>query len=121
MKIERTVSEPLRHGLSTAQAWQGPDFGLIACWERGREMSKQDVQLAERAAQGELVPLPWKGGVDKKLKVKLKFGTLRYLAMWQGLRGENLNIETNAEPLLCCTKHGQSVLFTDDCDKYGDA
>lgn len=31
------ATEPRREGLTTAQRWHGPDSGLIACWERGRD------------------------------------------------------------------------------------
>ncbi len=121
MRVQRSISASLREGLSTEQAWHGADGGLIACWERGRRLATEDSGLSKLALEGQLVPLPWKGGVEKKLKQKIKVGTLRYLAMWQGLRGEDLDIETEAEPAVRCTVHGQTVLFTNDHDKYGDA
>lgn len=73
---------------------------------------------ADRALRGELLPLPWKGGVHpdppddqsgkKKTKGKRKkqpvkkFGSLQYLAMWQGLRGENLDVPLDGEITLTC-------------------
>lgn len=75
--------------------------------------------MASKARDGELVPLPWKGGVEKKLKMKNKYGVYQYLAMWQGLRGDDLQINTDSEVTLICTKFGMSVVFTDDVNKYG--
>ncbi len=85
MKTHRSISEPIRLGGTWDERWNAGDGGLIACWERGREMRLQDSPLAARAATGQLVVLPWKGGVEKATKKNQKFGTLFYLAMWQGL------------------------------------
>ena len=101
--------------------WEGPDDGLIACWERGRQKSLEDPALAQQARQGELVVLPWKGGVETKLKTKQKFGSLFYLAMWQGLRGDSLDISTNNEVTLTCTRTEMQVVCTSDTAKYDEA
>lgn len=84
-------------------------------------MKRDDPSLAAQAAEGQLVVLPWKGGVEKIIKKKQKFGTLYYLAMWQGLRGEDLNIDTTHETALKCTVTGMTVAFTSDQTKYADA
>jgi hypothetical protein len=55
------------------------------------------------------------------IKKKQKFGTLFYLAMWQGLRGEDLNIEHTEEIVLNCTTTGMAVVFTSDVAKYAEA
>src|SRR5690606_29968569 len=94
MKLSISVQESVRKGLSTHELWLQPDGGLIACWERGRELAQEQPELAELAGSDVLVPLPWKGGLEKVVKTKRKYGTMRYLAMWQGLRGEDLNIDT---------------------------
>jgi hypothetical protein len=92
--------------------WEGPDEGLIWCWERGRQERLERPDLAARADQGELVVgLDWKGGVEKKLKVEKKRGTLKYLATWQGLRGEDLDIDLEHERVIVCTRTGQAVVF----------
>lgn len=65
--------------------------------------------------------LPWKGGVEKAIKKKQKFGTLYYLAMWQGLRGEDLNIDLDEETVMRCTATGMNVTFTRDMAKYAEA
>lgn len=61
--------------------------------------------------------MAWKGGVPKALKVKNKIGALHYLATWQGLRGEDLTIDTDREISLTCTRYGVPVLFTGDTKK----
>jgi len=77
--------------------------------------------LAAQATGGQLVVLPWKGGVEKAIKKKQKFGTLFYLAMWQGLREEDLNIDSTEEITLNCTATGMAVVFTGDIAKYAEA
>jgi hypothetical protein len=119
MKLQRSISEKIRMNLSWEQKWRETDKGLVACWERGREKLLEDTALASRARDGELVTLPWKGGVERKLK-KEKFGSLNYLAMWQGLRGDDLDIDIELEISLTCTKHKMKMTFTPDSSKYAD-
>jgi hypothetical protein len=121
MKIHRSISEPTRENQTWEERWRGKDHGLIACWERGREKSREDPALAAQAREGQLVVLGWKGGVEKAIKKKQKFGTLYYLAMWQGLRGEDLDINLTEEVVLTCTAIGMAVVFTNDVAKYGNA
>ncbi len=122
MKINRSITEPLiRSNATWEERWNCFDKGLITAWETGRIESHRDLQAATRAKQGELVILPWKGGVEKSLKVKQKFGTLLYLAMWQGLRGDDLDVDTELEPLLICSTTKMAVTFTGDVTKYADA
>ncbi len=115
--IRRSYEEPIREGLSWEERWGGPDEGLILCWEVGRQLRKKNPELAERAERGELPPLAWKGGVEKKKKTK-KFGTPSYLAQWQGLRGEDLDISLSKEVELTCSATGMKVVFTSDSYKY---
>jgi len=119
--VVRSYSEPPREGLSWEQSWEGKDQGLITCWEVGRKISEKQPELAERARKGELPVLGWKGGVEKALKKKEKIGTLFYLAQWQGLRGDDLDIDLASEPQLTCTRTGMTVIFTGDPRKYGSA
>ena len=68
--------------------------------------------------------------VNKKLKVisesllkiqkKEKYGSLNYLAQWQGLRGEDLDIDLTAERETICAKTGMKVIFTCDAAKYAE-
>jgi len=94
---------------------------LITCWEVGRELSIKDPELAERAKSGELPPAGWKGGVEKETKQKTKYGTLFYLAQWQGLRGEDLDIELSKDTELVCSRTGTKVIFTGDVKRYANA
>lgn len=121
MKLVRSIIEPIRENAKCEERWNGVDQGLIACWERGREKRLEDPSLAAQASVGQLVVLPWKGGVEKAIKKKQKFGTLFYLAMWQGLRGEDLNIHLAEEVVVSCTATGMAVRFTNDVAKYAEA
>lgn len=121
MRVQRSIDENLRTGLSTQERLYAEDEGLIDYWETGRKWAAKHPLIAEKAKLGELVPLPWKGGFEKKIAAKFKYGTYRYLAMWQGLRGDNLNIDTDADVSFNCAKYGTTVIFTHDLEKFGDA
>lgn len=118
-RIYRSYVQPKREGLSWQELWQGDDKGLILCWEIGREMRQREPELAQRAENGELPVLVWKGGVEKKIKIGKKYGALNYLAQWQGLRGEDLNIDLSEESELICSKTRMKVIYTGDVNKYG--
>jgi hypothetical protein len=115
--IYLSIEEPNRKGLVWEKIWKGPDNGLIACWERGRVKAADNPDLAESCKNGELPVLAWKGGVDKKIKGK-KYGSLFYLATWQGLRGEDLNINQHEEVSLICSKTMVKVTFTPNLLTY---
>ena len=110
--LRRSIDRPIREGLSWDELWRGSDRGLIWCWERGRQKRVEDPALAARADKGELVVLAWKGGVEEKLKIERKPGTFQYLATWQGLRGEDLDIALEDERLIVCSKTRQAVAFS---------
>ena len=115
--VFRSIDEPIREGLSWDERWRCPDNGLINCWEVGRELARRQPELAEKAKRGELPVSAWKGGVEKKLKGK-KFGTLKYLAEWQGLRGEDLNIDPSEEVELVCSRTDMKVVYTPHVERY---
>ena len=108
----RSIDRPIRDGLNWDELWLGPDQGLVGCWERGRQIRIEEPELAARAEKGELVVLVWRGGVEKKAKTERKPGTLHYLATWQGLRGQDLDIALEDETLIVCSKIGQTVVFS---------
>ncbi len=116
--IFRSCKEAIREMPSFDERWRGPDKGLITCWEVGRKKSLEAPELAERAKNGELPVLGWKGGVEKKIKKREKYGSLNYLAQWQGLRGENLDIDLSEEREIICSKTGMKVVYTGDVAKY---
>ena len=120
-RIFRSHKEPQRPALSWDKRWKGADRGLITCWEVGREMRKKDPKLAQLAERGELPPMGWKGGVDDTIKAGKKYGTLFYLAQWQGIRGDDLDIDLNQERDLVCSRTGVRVTFTGNVEKYGGA
>lgn len=120
-QIHRSQNEPIRTGLSWNDRWKGSDKGLITCWETGRELRNKNPELAILAEGGELPVLGWKGGVEKKIIKGEKIGTLFYLAMWKGLRGEDLDIDPSLETELVCIKTGVRVIYTGDVKKYGNA
>lgn len=116
MLVTRSISSPAREGLTWYQMWKGDDQGLISAWERGRVKSQEDPALSAKATQGELVVLAWKGGVEKAIKGK-KHGSLLYLAMWQGLRGDDLNVDTEKEIDVKCSRTDVVVTYTFDFNK----
>lgn len=120
MHIRRDITEPPRGDMPWKEKWEGADGGLIASWERGREKRIEDPELARRASEGELVVLPWSGGVEKAIKSK-KYGSLLYVAMYQGLRGESLDIATDSEVVLKCARTKVAVTYTPDPSKLEGA
>lgn len=113
MRVQRSISEPLRIGLSWRELWEAADMGLIACWESGRAKSAADVAwevVIARCLAGELPVLPWTGGVTRKIK-GAKYGSTEYVAMWQGLRGDDLDVSTDDERALVCSRTGMLVTF----------
>lgn len=117
--LDRPITEPLRSGLTWKEKWTGPDGGLIRSWERGREMREERPDLGELAERGELPPLPWRGGIEGEPLMTKKYGSLQYLAMWQGLRAEDLHVTLDEDPELTCARTGIRVRFTADVTKFG--
>ena len=117
-RITCAFDTPPREGLTWEQRWKGDDRGLIACWERGRDKRRESPDMAKQAEAGELPVLAWKGGVERAIKKTHKYGCLNYLATWQGLRGNDLNIDLDHEVTLVCTRTKMSVTFTGDVAKY---
>lgn len=121
MKIHRSSDKPIRANMTWEESWKGADQGLIVSWERGREKSTEDPELASQARTGQLVMLPWKGGFEKSIKKKEKYGSLYYLAMWQGLRGDDLNVDLEQETRVTCTVTKMTAVFTNEFAKYANA
>lgn len=120
-QIFKSIEKPIRSGLSNSENWNGEDKGLILCWELGRKNAMKDLENSLRARNGELIPLGWKGGVDKPNLKGKKIGSFNYYAQWLGLRGEDLDIDTSVEKTLICSSTGMIVTFTADIDKLKDA
>ncbi|QRF55772.1 hypothetical protein [Variovorax paradoxus] len=101
--------------------WGTPEKGLVTSWLRGIEMRHADNPAADAAAAGELPVLPWVGGCAKRLKNIYKLGSLNYLAMWQGLRHQDLSIDLELGATLECSRTGMIVTFTGDSSKLFSA
>ncbi len=123
-RLYRSIDQPIRENLSWTDQWRGPDNGLIWCWERGRQERLERPDDTARVDNGELVYLDWKGGTEDPERKKkpdrskkkssssaTKRGSLQYLATWQGLRGENLDIEVDGRRTIVCTNTKQTVVF----------
>lgn len=108
---------PERKKFTWKETWEQNDRGLIKNYEVGRNLAKKHPELSEKAKRGELPTLGYKGGSDKQLKLKVKYGALNYLAQWQALRGEDLNIDLDKEIVLTCSKTDIKVTFTMDLEK----
>jgi hypothetical protein len=113
-KVHQLAGHPVPVQSTWAERWEGSDRGLICSWLRGVEKALEIPVLREMALRGELPPLAWKGGSDKALKAAKRIGSLHYLAAWQGLRGDDLNIDTDVAFSLTCTRFQTVVTFTDD-------
>tara|TARA_B100000787_G_C16012840_1_gene214998 strand:- start:126 stop:497 length:372 start_codon:yes stop_codon:yes gene_type:complete len=116
-RIFRNFSEPDRENLTWEETWKREDKGLIKNYEVGRALGIKNPELVEKAKKGELPVLGYKGGVEKALIKKEKIGALNYIAKWQALRGENLDIDLDKEIVLTCTKTDMIVTFTMDLEK----
>ena len=114
MVVHHAVGQPYVLADTWEKLWEGPDRGLLCAWARGLEKAGMDFALRDCALRDELPPLAWKGGCDKPLKAGRKSGALHYLATWQGLRGEDLHIDTDAEYQKTCSRTGVIVTFTGD-------
>ena len=117
MIINKSISEPIPLTTSWDESWGDLPAGLVTAWNTGRDKVERDPELAEAARTGQLIPLVWKGGVEKKILKTTKYGSMYYLAMWQGLRGEDLNIDLDSEPSITCSATGMTVIFTPDIEK----
>ena len=93
----------------------------LTCWEIGRDLRQINPELASLAQNGELPLLVFKGGIERKIKKIKKYGSLNYLAEWQGLRGEDLNIDLSQEYEIICSKTRMRVIFTGDINKLKKA
>lgn len=114
MEIRHSIKDPPTPSENWRERWEGHDQGLICSWLRGIEKAQQEPALAVKAKAGELPVLAWRGGVDMPIKRKDKLGTLLYLATWQGLRGEELNITLGVDVVMTCSRTGVPVTFTND-------
>lgn len=119
MRIQAFITAPPTIGPSWEERWEGPDKGLILSWLNGIDMARNDPALAAKARCGELPVLAWKGGASRTLKIKEKIGSILYLATWQGLRGENLDVDPGRDVRMTCARTGVTFVYTDDPKRLG--
>ena len=119
MRIYRSISEQIYEELSYEKRINGYDKVLINSWHVGRKLAIYRPELAVLAKNGELPVLTVKGGIDRAIKQD-KIGSLWYLATWQGLRGEDLDVDPSGEIELVCSRTGVRVLFTLDIEKLAE-
>ncbi len=119
MRVQACINAPPTIGPSWEERWEGPDKGLILCWLTGIEKGHADPLLAAKALAGELPLMGWKGGIEKPIKAKAKIGSTFYLATWQGLRGESLDIELGRDVRMTCARTGITFTYTDDLKRLG--
>ena len=121
--IHRSISEPIREGLSADELWLGQDKGLLKCWELGRAWRKTKPELAARVERHELPTLPFKGGVEGAPKYEKKYGSLRYFAMLQGLSGLDLKhihvVESAINACTCVEQQGLLLSLKKGCYQRG--
>ena len=99
---------------------------LEICHTSGKELRVSDPELAGSAERGELPVLNWPGGCDASDSAARQYGSLFYLAQWQGLRGEswhgvtgnNKNMSTTNPIGIKCAASGMVTVFTKDARKY---
>lgn len=120
MLIQASAVNPPRQSESWEERQEGEDKGLISAWFAGRSMREREPDVVRAAIRGELPVLPFKGGVEKAIKGR-KIGSLHYIAMWQGLRGDDLNVVLASRPVMRCIRTGVLVNFTDDVNELGKA
>ena len=128
--VFRSIDTPLRPAnLPFEVRWKGKDKGLVLGWEIGRRLALKKPGLAEKALNDELPELDWKGGTDKASYAESSrkdnerrpwFGSLHYLAQWQGLRGNDLDIDLEREYIMTCSRTGIKFIYTSDINKMKD-
>ena len=132
MLFERDFTSPYRDADSVAKRFDGPDKGLITAWEVGRKMRAKNHHLLKYYDLGALPMDGFKGGAfdveayEKALKEGTEYefpvtpleGTLHYLAQLQGLKGENLSVDTDKEYTLTCKLSNRTCKLTNNASRY---
>lgn len=121
MHAKRSISEPLRYRPDFDTRWRREDGGLITAWETGRKRAIEHPELAEAARNGALPRMDFDGGHDAALSNSaFKYGTMHYLAQLQGLKGEDLDVDSQRDEglQLRCEATGMLTIFTADMERF---
>ncbi len=86
--IYRSIVEPIRESISQDERWNQSDNGLIWAWECGRRLVLRRPCMAVLARNNRLPKLVWRRG------------SWLYLAMLQGILGQDLSIFPERELVL---------------------
>lgn len=130
MRVRASAQIPPQLGSLYEDRFGTAEHTLISCWLRGLELRSDEAasglggknaakSVVQAAIAGELPILPWKGGIAKPTKQKTRLGATQYLAMWQGLRGQDLDIDLSTEHQVTCSRFLVAVTFTMDPAKLG--
>lgn len=125
MIVRHSAANPPPEARRYEDRMDGPDKGIINAWLAGLAKRREALTAGQsdalswvrKAEADELPVLPYRGGLDAAIKRQDKIGSLLYLAMWQGLRGNDLLIDMATEPVLVCSRTGVPVLFTLNIEK----
>ncbi len=123
MHISRSIQENIRENLSYDERENQEDNGLISAWEVGRNQAKKDEEFASKVINGALPVSVFKGGFKKKLDtIYFKYATFKYLAQLQGLKGIDLDIDTDRDDglELVCSETGMKSIFSADINHFKD-
>lgn len=119
VKIVIPISESLRVDKTPFDLWRNDDHGLIHAWELGRRQGTKSSILAEKATRGELPASNlFRGGYEERLTAPFQYGSLHYYCLWMGWKGVDLEVYTEREYPLVCTKTHMGVVYTLDSYKY---
>ncbi len=123
MHISRSIQEDIRENLSYDERENQEDNGLMSAWEVGRNQAQKDEELVLRVINGALPVSVFKGGFKKKLDtITFKYATFKYLAQLQGLKGVDLDIDTDRDDglELVCSETGMKSIFSADINHFKD-
>ena len=99
MQVKRSITVKIRDFVDMEHRWRSSDKGLIWCWERGRQMSEEDPELASRARNGELMVLAWKGGVPPELRAQKRKEHLVILLSGRGSLVKTWTLTQMCQPI----------------------
>jgi len=119
-EIKRSIETNIRTSPTFEERWRGQDQGMITAWEVGRKRAIENPELKNATLNNELPVLGYIGGYEKTLSIKFKYAPFHYLAEWQGLRGDDLDIDSIRDEgkVIVCSKTNMKTIFTLDSNKY---
>lgn len=75
--VRRSISEPIRNGLSVSELWSSSESGLVCCWEAGRQAAARGGNPENPWRAGTLNAAAWLQGFElRDLELSLRIGTV---------------------------------------------